>query len=378
MKSITKHIVFIGLVLLISISQMGVVFGAVDLVGDSNKYMYNGVIIASATYNCEDATTGTCHLWWTMYDESKSKRDWPRTLHIEGNAIYDTDKTGTKLCTLTVGNAYDIRVVFVHSSTQAPYYYIMIEGEGITENALKGSYADGVWTSNTRNSNSGKITSGDGIATLQNGYELDHLIVTDESDNPDEYYNNHADFRSVEYSDGALNIDLLWTPKADSVTAENISVLNGDDEIAIDKYVCDGNRISLYSKELSRGQTYSVSIKDTMLTSRDTPIRIPLKTQHTIPYNDADILSAVLSDDSITLETQNLTDDEFDFTVLVALKSDDGTVNEVIVCDACAVAANTSNKEIVIENLDFKSLTPEVFIVKSALLPVPVSDKIFR
>ena len=358
--------------------QSGLVFGAVDLLGSSTKYMYNGVIVTSATYNCADETTGTCYLWWTIYDASKSARDWPRTVHIEGNTVYDTDKTGTKLCTLTVGNTYDIRAVFVHSATQTPYYYLMIEGEGVTANALSGTYKDGVWISNTRNSHSGKITSGDGIATLQNGFELDHLIVTDGFDNPDMYYSNHADFRNVVYSDGAIHIDLLWTPQPESVTAENISILNGNSEVTVDKYVCDGNRISLYSNEFLRGQTYTVSLKDTLLTSRGNPIRVPLKTQYTIPNNDADILSAVLSDGSLTINARNLTSDDFNFTVLIALKSDDGIVNEVIVCDPCTVAANTSTEEIIIENLNFKSLTPEAYVVKSALLPVPVSDRSYK
>ena len=378
MKHITKLALSIFLVFAMVLCQSGMVFGAVDLLGSSTKYMYNGVIVTSATYNCADATTGTCYLWWTVYDASKSARDWPRTVHIEGNTVYDTDKTGTKLCTLTVGNAYDIRAVFVHSATQTPYYYLMIEGEGVTANALNGSYVDGVWISDVRNSHSGKITSGDGIATLQNGFELDHLIVTDGLDNPDMYYNNHHDFRNVVYADGALHIDVLWTPNPESVTAENISVLNGDSEITVDKFVCDGNRISIYSKELSRGQTYTVSLKDTMLTSRGNPIRIPLKIQYTIPNNDADILAVVLSDGTLTLNAQNLTSEDFNFTVLIALKSDDGKVNEVIVCDPCTVTANTVSEEIVIDNLDFKSFTPEAYIVKSALLPVPVSDRSYK
>ena len=75
---------------------------------------------------------------------------------------------------------------------------------------------------------------------------------------------------------------------------------------------------------------------------------------------------------------RNLTDDEFNFTVLIALKDDDGTVSEVIVCEPSIVAPNTVNGEIVIENLNFKTFAPEAYIVKSASLPVPVSDRSYK
>lgn len=380
MKHITKLALSLFMILAISVCQIGTVFGKVDFLGDNQKYMYNGVIIASTTYLCEDG--GSNKLWWTVYDQSKSKRDWPKTIVLDGNIVYETDVNtsngGKKLCSLTLGNTYDIRAVFVHSQTKEPYYYLMIQGEGVTPIVLNGNYVNDVWVSDTRKSPSGYLTTGDGIATIQDGFDLDYFVITDNTDNPDIYHGNHSDFQNVDFSYGTLNIDLLWTPKPQSVTAENISVSSGEKQITVDKVVCEGNRISLYSKDFSRGQTYTVTLKDTMLTSRNAPIKIPLKTQYTIPYNDADILSAVLSDGTITLEAQNLTSESFEFTVLVALKSDDGIVNEVIVCDPCIVEPNPQSVEILIENLDFKSLAPEAFIVKSALLPVPVSDRSYK
>lgn len=383
MKHITKLAVSLFMILVISVCQMGIVFGAVktDILSGDNDFLYNGVVIASATYLCESEEGEKEEIVMWRLKRGTASAKYPSTIKIKGATIYETVvKGGNELCTLTVGESYDIRIIFVHTSTEGkkPYYQLMIEGKGVTQENLTGSYVDGIWVSEKRNT-SDDIKRGDAITAIYSDiFSYDYCAVADGKDDVDMYYDNHADFRNVVYSDGALHIDLLWAPKADSVTSENISVSSGEKQITVDKFVCEGNKISIYSKDFSRGQTYTVTLKDTMLTSRGSQIRIPLKTQYTIEYNDADIRSVVISNDKITLNTQNLTEDDFNFTVFVALKSDDGTVNEVIVCDPCIVEPNPQSVEIVIENLDFKSLTPEVFIVKSALLPVPVSDRSYK
>lgn len=377
MRHILKTFVSTSLVILLFISASFTVTAASNLNGSDTNYIYNGVIIASATYTCDSETSGSKSLWWTVFDRDKNKRDWPSTIVIKGNTIYDTHETGTKLCTLSVGNTYDIRVVFVHSETGAPYYYLMIEGAGVTSISLSGSYKDGVWVSAKRNSNASKITSSDGISVLQDGFSLDYVCVTDGYDNRDKYYANSSDFQNLSYSDGALQLDMLWKPDSESVTSENVKVSDGEKEINIDKLVCNENKILIFSRELVRGKTYSILLKDTTKTSLGNEVRVPLKTKFTLPFNRADILSGVLSDGSFALKVQNLTDNEFKFTLLIALKDNDGSLQEVIVSDNYSVPDNTTEKEIIVENLDFKSYTPEVFVVKSASLPVPVSDRVF-
>lgn len=381
MKHISRLALSLILILSISLTTFLPVCEAAYVNGGQTKYMYNGVIISSFTYNCTSTSEGSKKITWTILDKSKDNvRAWPETITVKGNMVMDAPSGGSNLCKLKVGNSYDIRVVFVHSASKTPYYYLMIEGAGVTTVNLNGTYTDGVWISDTRNSMSGKIAKGDGIDEVKGStdFTLDHVTVTDNAAVPDKYYNNHADFRNVVYSDGALHAELLWTPDPQSATAENISILNGGSQITIDKFVCNGNTISMYSKELLRGETYTLSIHDTMKTSLGNVIRVPLKTQYTVPYNDADILSAVFSDGSLELTAQNMTDETFKFTVLIALKSDGGTVEEVIVTDSYTVAPNTPSKPIVIEDLDFKALIPEAYIVKSALLPVPVSDRIYK
>lgn len=375
-----KKTKLISIILILSfmMCQTISVFAAAYVNGGDTKYMYNGVIIASNTYECTSETEGGVNLWWTVYDESKGAREWPATLVIKGNLLYDSHQTGAKLCRFTVGNTYDIRLVFVHSSTQQPYYYLMIEGAGITNLGITGEYTDGVWISKTRTSNSGKVTTGDGISTLQNGYTLDHVTVTDGDENPDKFYNNHADFRNVEYRDGAIVAELLWTPDPESINAENIRLTSGGNDVEIDKFDCDGNKIFLYSKGIIRGETYTVCIGDTTKTALGSEIRIPLKTEYTVPYNDTDITSAAFSENSFTLNARNLTGDDFRFTVLIALKSDEGITEEIIVSDEYCVSAGKESEDITIENLDFKSLTPEAYIVKSAAIPVPVSDRSYK
>ena len=351
---------------------------AAFLNGGSQKYMYNGVVIASATYNYQGPETQSINLYWTIYDESKNARDWPTTIVVEGDTVYDTHNTGTKLCKLTVGNSYDIRVVFVHSKNKAPYYYLMIEGEGVTNLSLSGTYTDGVWISADKNSNTGKITKGDGLEATNGVFSLDYVVVTDSAADPDEFHKNHADFRTVEYKDGAICAELLWAPDSESINADNVKLINSGAELEIDKLKCEGNKIYLYSREISRGETYTLLLKDTVKTSLGKDIRIPLKTSYTVPNLDKDILSSAFSDGTFTVDAQNLSDNEFKFTVLIALKSIEGYVKEVIVSDEYTIPALTPHKTVTVDNLDFKGLTPEAYIVKSASILVPVSDRIHK
>ena len=140
------------------------------------EYMYNGVIIASATYDYRSSNAELTQLLWTIYDESVTsgnKTKNPNTIIVKGDTVYDTSANttppngkGTALCQLTVGNSYDIRVVFVHSKNKAPYYYLMIEGEGVINKRLSGTYTDGVWISAVKNSNTEKLTKGDGLEAI--------------------------------------------------------------------------------------------------------------------------------------------------------------------------------------------------------------------
>ena len=355
---------------------------AAYLNGGSQKYMYNGVIIASATYDYQSSDAGSIQLYWTIYDESKKARDWPTTIIVKGDMVYDTSSNtsngGTQLCQLTVGNIYDIRVVFVHSKNKAPYYYLMIEGEGVINKRLSGTYTDGVWISADRNSTTSKITKGDGLEATNGAFSLDYCLVTDSAADPDEFHKNHADFRSIEYKDGAICAELLWTPDPSSINADNVKLINSGAELSVDKVECEGNKIFLYSKGITRGETYTLLLKDSVKTSLGSDIRIPLKTSYTIPHLDKDILSSAFSDGSFTVDAQNLSDNEFKFTVLIALKSIEGYVKEVIVSDEYIIPALTSHKTVTIDNLDFKSLIPEAYIVKSASNLVPVSDRIHK
>lgn len=378
MKKILKTSVSVMLIWAMLICQLSCVGMAAFLNGGTQKYMYNGIIITSDTYTCEASDSGETGLKWTIYDESKKARDWPATVVVEGDIVYDSHRTGAKLCTLTVGNTYDIRVVFVHSATSAPYYYLMIEGEGVTGTGLKGTYTDGVWISNIRMSLASKITNGDGIESTYGNFTLDHVTVTDDYENPDIFYNNHGDFRSVQYQDGAIVAELLWTPDADSINAQNVKLMSGETEVAVDRFECDGNKLMLYSKEITRGETYTILLADTTKTALGTEIRIPLKTEYTVPYNEADITGGSFSDNSFTLNARNLTEDDFKFTVLIALKSEDGITQEIIVSDEYTVSPGEENAAITVENLDFKSLIPEAYVVKSAMLPVPVSDRKYK
>lgn len=375
MKYISKLAAFIAALALCSCLCLNA--SAAYLNGGSQKYMYSGVVIASLTYTCDADGTSSQNLWWTVYDQSAGKRDWPASVQIRGAIVYETHYTGTALCSLTDGVTYDIRIVSVLSTTEAPYFYMMIEGEGVTPRNLGGEYQNGVWISEKQNFRASKITTGDGIDEIHPPFNLDYVIVTDGDTNPDRYYDNISDFRKTEYTDGAVHTELLWIPNADTLTTDNVKVYEGEREIPVDRIECNGSIVSIWSKEFCRGSSYRIELGENIETCLGAKIRIPLSTQFSIPYNDTDVMAVTFGDSSVTVTAKNETDAEATFVMLTALKSDSGAIEKMLVSDMCTISPHTESEDFTFDGLNFEGLIPEVFMMTDMETLLPFSDRSF-